>query len=259
MTGFEPMTENNDRYWPIFFEVYESLPRQGPGNRACTAQALALCRNLPAAPEIIDFGCGVGAQTLDLATLTTGKITAVDNHAPFIWRLSAALAAQGLSPRVRAVLGDMARPPFEPGSADLIWSEGAAYSIGLENALRTWHPLLRPGGHLAFTEAVWLRPDPPKAARAFWANEYPQIADTAANLALATRCGYEVIGNFTLPGETWWDDFYTPMTARIQDLRRGYAADAAACAVLDSLQAEIDVHRHFGDWYGYAFFVLQRQ
>ena len=27
------MTELSPRFWPVFFEVYEALPRQGPGSR----------------------------------------------------------------------------------------------------------------------------------------------------------------------------------------------------------------------------------
>ena len=34
--------------------LYEGLPRQGPGNRACAARALALCAELGPAPPIID-------------------------------------------------------------------------------------------------------------------------------------------------------------------------------------------------------------
>ena len=48
------------RFWSVFFEVYEALPRQGPGSRACAAKALGLCRDLPAAPAVLDLGCGVG-------------------------------------------------------------------------------------------------------------------------------------------------------------------------------------------------------
>ena len=62
------------RFWPIFFELYESLPRQRPGNRACAERALDLCRELPPAPAILDLGCGVGGQTIHLTELTSGSI-----------------------------------------------------------------------------------------------------------------------------------------------------------------------------------------
>ncbi len=34
------MTEADPRFWTIFFEVYESLPRQGPGNHTCEVRGL---------------------------------------------------------------------------------------------------------------------------------------------------------------------------------------------------------------------------
>ena len=54
------MSEPTPRFWQIFFEVFETIPRQGPVDRACTAEALALCHDLPASPAVIDLGCGVG-------------------------------------------------------------------------------------------------------------------------------------------------------------------------------------------------------
>jgi len=60
------MTEPTPRFWDIFFELYEGLPRQGPGNRACAEKAFDLCRELPPVPAVLDLGCGVGGQTLHL-------------------------------------------------------------------------------------------------------------------------------------------------------------------------------------------------
>src|SRR5690606_35999513 len=98
------------RHQAIFFEVFESLPRQGPGNRGCTARALQLCGELPPSPAVLDLGCGTGAQTLHLAELTNGSIVALDNHAPSIERLRAIIAERGLDGRIRAEIGDMADP-----------------------------------------------------------------------------------------------------------------------------------------------------
>src|SRR5690606_13947499 len=120
------------RHQAIFFEVFESLPRQGPGNRACTARALQLCGELPASPVVLDLGCGTGAQTLHLAELTNGSIVALDNHAPSIERLRAIIAERGRDGRIRAEIGDMANPDLPPGSFDLAWSEGAFYNIGID-------------------------------------------------------------------------------------------------------------------------------
>ncbi len=63
------MNRPSPRFREIFFEVFESLPWQGPGSRACIARALELCTDLPQAPTILDLGCGVDAQTFDLAEI----------------------------------------------------------------------------------------------------------------------------------------------------------------------------------------------
>lgn len=43
---------------PIF-EIFDGLPRQGPGNNKCTEKAFNLLSPLPAGTKILDIGCGV--------------------------------------------------------------------------------------------------------------------------------------------------------------------------------------------------------
>jgi SAM-dependent methyltransferase len=252
------MTELSPRFWDLFFEVYENLPRQGPGNRACAARALGLCGEMREFPAILDLGCGVGGQTLQLAELTSGSIVAIDSHAPSIQRLQTAIAGRGLSQRVRAMAGDMAHPQQPPGSFDLIWSEGALYSIGLRNALNVCHGLLRPGGYLAFTDAVWRKENPPPAVKASFDLDYPAMGWLDDAVAAIQDCGFELVGHFTLPDEAWWDDFYTPMEARIAELHSDYANDMEALAILDRLAEEPEMHRSYSDFYAYEFFVARR-
>ncbi len=252
------MNDQGSRFWKIFFEVYESLPRQGPGNRACAERALRLCVGLPRAPMIADLGCGVGGQTLHLAELTTGSIIAVDSHAPSIERLRATLAARGLSRRVQAQLGDMAHLDLPVESYDLVWSEGALYNLGIGKALRLCHGLLRPGGFLAFTDAVWRKQNPPPEVKAGFDWDYPTMGTATDVEAVVQLSGFELIGHFTLPDEAWWDDFYTPMEQRIMELRRKYDEDAEAIAVLDQLAQEPEMHRNHSDYYAYEFFVARR-
>ena len=252
------MSGHTPHFRKIFFEVFESLPRQGPGNRACVARALAFCRELPPTPAVLDLGCGVGGQTLHLADLTSGPIVALDSHAPSIGRLRATVAMRGLAERIRPMVGDMAKPGLPPASFDLVWSEGALYNIGLENALRVCHGLLRVGGYLAFTDAVWRKKNPPPEVRASFEDDYPTMGRAPNVLAAIERGCFSLMGHFTLPDDAWWDDFYTPMEIRIEELRDKYEDDDEALAVLDQLAQAPAMHRRHSDYYAYEFFVTRR-
>jgi SAM-dependent methyltransferase len=250
--------EPTPRFWEIFFELYEGLPRQGPGNRACATKAIGLCRDLPFAPTVLDLGCGVGGQTLYLAELLPrALITAMDSHEPSILKLRGTVASRGLAGRVRPVVGDMANPAFSPVSFDLIWSEGALYNIGIENALRIYHGTLRSGAYIVFTEAVWRKDNPPPEVKASFDLDYPTMGRVPDVIKAIGRTGFTLVDHFTLTDEAWWDDFYTPMEQRIADLRRKYSADAEALEVLDQLAQEPKMHRRYSDYYAYEFFVVQ--
>jgi len=241
----------------IFFDVHRDLPREGPGDRDSTARALALAHPLPAQAHVLDIACGPGMQTLDLAALLPdARIMALDTHAPFLAEVQRRAVAAGAADRIATVLADMAALPFPAGSFDLLWCEGAAYMLGLAQALRAWRPLLRPGGRLALTEAVWLRPDAPAAVRRCWAADYPAMGDIESCRRIVGDCGYALLGDFVLPERAWWESYYGPMEARLAELAPCYAGDAIAEAVLRECREEIEVYRAFGDYYGYVFLVM---
>jgi len=101
-----------DKFWDYFYEIYEAMPRQGPGDRASTEKALSLLPPLTSGRRILDIGCGSGAQTLDLARATEARIVTVDNHPPFVAALVRRVRELGLGERVTAQVGDMTDLPF---------------------------------------------------------------------------------------------------------------------------------------------------
>ncbi len=240
----------------LFFELFEPLPRQGPGNLECLRRALALCGELPPKPRIVDLGCGSGAQTVDLARETGGTVLAVDIHAPLVERAQARAALAGLSERIEVRVADMT--DLEPSASfDLVWSEGALYNLGLATALPLCARLLRSGGFVAFTDAVWRSNDPPADVRALFA-DYPTMGTADDVLARLRADGWTILGHFVLPDAAWWDEFYAPMERRLEALRRQYAGDEEAMKILGKLADEPQMHRLGGAHYGYAFFVAQR-
>jgi len=251
------MDEPNPRFLEIFFEIFESLPRQGPGNLASARKALRLCKNLPETLEILDLGCGTGSQTLQLAELTQGSIIAVDNHAQSIEKLNQKLAQLSLTDRIRAEVGDMAELTMAQSSFDLIWSEGALYNIGIQRALSISASLLRNGGYLVFTDAVWCKDNLPDAVKAIFESDYPAMGSVADLVALIERSPFELLDHFPLPPEAWWDDFYTPMEWLIEESLEKYADDPEVLEILEQVALEPAAHRKNSDYYNYEFFITR--
>ena len=171
--------------------------------------------------------------------------------------MRATVAGRGLTHRIRPLVGDIAHPNPAFESFDLIWSEGALYNIGIENALRIYRGLLRPDGYLAFTDAVWRQENPPPEVKASF-DDYPTMGRVSDVLAAIEKNGFSLAGHFTLPDEAWWNDFYTPMKRRIEELRGKYTDDADALTALEQIAREPEMHRRHSDYYAYEFFVVRR-
>jgi SAM-dependent methyltransferase len=242
----------------VFAELHGGLSQQGPGSDASTLRALGLVPYLPPAPRILDLGCGPGRQTLALARATDGHVTAVDTQPAFLAQLEAGAAEAGLAERITTRCESMDALALPDASFDLLWSEGALYSVGFERGLAALRRLLRPGGALAATELCWLVENPPAAARAFWQQAYPQLARREANRAVLEHAGYRVLADFVLPESDWWDGYYTELERRIAALRARRESDVDALTALTHAQDEIDLKRAHPDAYGYVFFVARR-
>ena len=243
----------------FFFEIHKDLPREGPGDSESTRRAFRKLSALPEEPVILDVGCGPGAQTLDLAQQSDGVIYAVDTHQPFLDRLQEKVTELGLEKRIHVLNQSMKELQFPPASFDLIWSEGAIYIIGFEAGLRTWKPLLKPGGYFAVSELTWLKPDPPppEKVKEFWNVGYPAMKSLEENLDIIHACDYYLIDYFVLPNSSWTENYYQPMQARIAMLREKYRSDPERIQVLDLEQEEIDIFNQYNDWYGYVFYIMQ--
>ena len=240
----------------LFFEIHQDLPKESPGGDEYTRQAFQMLPLLYQ-PKILDIGCGPGLQTLELARLTDGHITAIDTHQPFLDRLQVQATALGFLDRITCLNQSMFELTFPEATFDLLWTEGAIYIIGLEQGLKQWHSLIKPGGYLVMSELVWLQSKPPKTIQTFWQENYPAMRTLEEVLNLIPGCGYDLIGHFTLPEKAWWN-YYLPLQAKINHLSEAYNNNSEALAILKEEQREIEMYRQYHDWYGYEFFALQK-
>lgn len=241
----------------VFLELQLGLPRNGPGSRASTEAAFAMLPALPENPEIADLGCGQGASAFELLRLTDGRVTAVDLFEPFLDKLSARAEREGVSEaRLVVTRGDMEALTFKDASLDLIWSEGAIYLLGFEHGLESWRRFVKPGGFVAVSECTWLTATPSGAARDFWDAAYPTMGTIASNCEAIARADYELIGTRVLPPEDWWTEYYTPMRARIAEMRAQYGEEVES--VLSESEAEIALFENNPGQYSYVFYVMRK-
>lgn len=231
-----------------FFQLHSDLPREGPGDRASIDWAFTT-GNLPRDARVLDAGCGPGADIEGLlANAPGGHVLAMDLHAPFIDAVRARWAGE---PRVEARVGSMADAP---GPFDLVWAAGSLYFLGIAEGLRHFRPRLAPGGVVAFSELAYLVDDPDPSLSWELRKEYPEIGGVETLKARVKAAGYEVCGLRVLD-DAAWEAYYTPMEARIAQLRP--VADADLVTVLNAGEEEIALWRRWRDQFGYILAVVR--
>jgi len=250
------VSTDDSTQWQYFYEIFDGMPRQGPGDGESTRRALALCPPLTEHHRILDIGCGSGTQTFDLAAATAAQIVAVDNHPAFVSQLLERAKAERLEARITAQVGDMTALPYPDQSFDLVWCEGAIFIIGFARGLTEWRRLIAPGRHLVVSELCWLQDNPAAELVDFFAGEGAQVDDIATRRKTIAESGYRLLADFELPARGWWDNYYVPMQPLIEQFRRRHADQPEALAVADHLALEIEMYRRHPGAFGYVFFVM---
>lgn len=233
--------------------------RQGPGSEADTLRALSLAGLAGRSGlRVADLGCGTGASTLVLAQHLDAQITAVDLVPSFLRALNDRADRLGLGERVTTVEGSLDALPLEPGSMDLIWSEGAIYNIGFRRGVALWRRLLKPGGVLAVSELTWLSGQRPAELQAYWDGIYPEVDTAAGKLAALEAEGFSPIGYFPLPESSWLQGYYRPLQARFPAFVQQQGGGERARALVAAEEDEITLYERFKAYYSYGFYVARR-
>jgi serine/threonine-protein kinase HipA len=235
--------------------LYGGMEKLAPGSDADTLKVLDMLPRQPY-PLVVDAGCGSGRQTLVLAKQLQSTVHAIDTYKPFLTHLETLAREGGVDHLIRTHCMDMTDIPDVFRDIDLLWSEGAAYSIGFPNALKRWHGAIRPGGFMVVSELCWQREAVPADVRQFFANEYPDMRSVDENLSVIRQAGYDILATHTLPGSAWMEGYYDILEPRARALLDH--PDESVRAMAAGTVEEVRVFERSEGSYVYVFYILQK-
>ena len=188
-------------------------------------------------PRILDIGCGSGVSTLELARLSRGEVIGIDIDQAALDKFSGRIKEAGLAARVKAIQRSLLNMDFAAESFDIIWCEGAVYPVGFERGLREWKRFLKPGGFLVV---------------------HDEQGNIAEKLEQISRCGYELLGHFTLSEDVWWKDYFAPLENWIARSRARPADHPAVLEELRQAQREMEMFKAHPECNRSVCFVIRR-
>ena len=247
--------EEHDEYIQALIKLHLGLERQGPGDTNFSNHILSLIKELPANPRIADIGCGAGAATLFLADRFKSKIRAVDLSREFLDELINRAKQRGLENFVEAIECDMESLDWRPETIDLLWSEGAAYNLTFEGALKAWRPLMATNGIAVISELSYFTSEVLESVRVYWQNAYPAIGTESENSNHADASGFKILGIHRLPSKAWWDNYYGPLVENMNSFK--YSEDTIMQSVIKEIEEEMKLFEEHEKHYGYSFYIMK--
>lgn len=180
-------------------------------------------------PSILDIGCGSGVQTIELAKMCNGNITAIDIDVEALDTLRSKVEDQGFSSRISVVELSMLDLKSLSESYDIIWAEGSIFVVGFERGLQEWKQLLTNEGFLVV---------------------HDEDTEITKKLELIEKYGYEILGQIDVSHDEWWKRYYEPLESLLDQEKLDTESTGAS-------RTEID--RFKKTRMGSIFFILQNK
>ena len=247
--------EEKHKYIEALISLHIGLERQGPGDPDFSDYIISQLPELPMDPEIADIGCGAGAGALILARKYRSTVKAVDFSKAFLNQMMRRARQQGLEEFIEPVECDMGNLNWEPESIDLLWSEGAAYNMGFEGALKAWRKFVVAGGVAMISELNYFSNDVPEVVVQYMKKAYPGIKTESKNKELINSSGFRLLALHRLPSRAWWDYYYDPLCKRISKLKDN--DDQVLQAVIKETEEEMEFFRAHLQELGYSYYIMQ--
>ena len=176
--------------------------------------------------------------TVALAQWSGGTVTGVDIDKTALQLLAASAEQAGVADQVTIVNKSMKTMDFPKECFDIIWTEGAIAVVGFKRGLQSWKRFLKSNGYMVIHD------------------DAHEISQKRQHV---TDCGYQLIEEFFLDEQVWWDEYYGPLALRIDQFKADASKGSALAAKLERSQQEIDEYHEQPERYRSVFFILQRQ
>jgi len=180
-------------------------------------------------PSILDIGCGYGAQTIELAKMCNGYITAIDIDVKALEALRRKTEELGFSNRISIIELSMLDLNSFKETYDIIWAEGSIFVVGFERGICDWKQLISKNGFLVI---------------------HDQDNEVKTKLELIEKYEYEKLGQIDISHDEWWKRYYEPLVNLLEQEKLDGVSKRA-------LQREIDTFKK--SRMGSVFFILQKK
>lgn len=188
-------------------------------------------------PNILDIGCGSGAVTVEIASLSNGRVTGLDIDQIQLNKLEQKIREADLTDRVYIVKCSMDEMCFQEDSFDIIWAEGSISAIGFKKGLLKFRRFLKRGGFLVV---------------------HDDLRGLNKKIGQISDCGYKLLSYFTLNKDVWWKEYYMPLEKQIEEIRIKYASGTVEFSEVNKLQKEIEGFEKDPESYQSVFFIMQK-
>lgn len=184
-------------------------------------------------PQILDVGCGTGIPTVELAKISEGNITGLDNDVTSLKMLQEKIDTLGLNKEIKIVEDSIFTMDFPRESFDIIWAEGSVFVMGFENSIMEWRRFLKLDGFLVI---------------------HDDNIEKNEKLELIEKYGYKLVHEFDISHQAWLDEYYRPLGELIAEFREKYPDDLELVDELHKDRREID--ENFSRVHASSFIII---
>ena len=191
---------------------------------------------IASAKRVLDVGCGLGAPALRMARRYGCSVTGVNISREQVRQGRALIAAEGLSHRVAIERGDARALDFADASFDSVMCLEAAGDICVsesdkERLVSEWFRVLRPGGHVGFSDLAFSGYPTRRDDRTLRSVLYHTGAELVSDWpAIFRRQGFRVLECRDILQETLptWKHAGAVYASRAAEVKRRYGKRLAA-------------------------------